>query len=197
MGNEGSEVNVDGAAKTPGTVTVRVTRSVEVKVRSEVVDVPVDVDMFEIVKVCSVVGKDPKDVVVMELVEVVELEDADELEEDIVVLVVVVEDVVTGTVTKTPGTEEVVVVALAELVVLELEDGAIVVFVLEAELVAAADSVIVTVTTETFDVVDADKPEDDDVVVMVVVNSDVVAAAKEDEAAVVVLEYDTVAEALP
>lgn len=185
VGNEGSEVNVDGAAKMPGTVTVRVTRSVDVEVRSEAVDKPVDMDMFEIVKVWSVVGKDAKDVVVTESDDVNELE-------DMIVLVVVVEVVVKGTVTKTPGTEEVVVIVLVELIV-----------VLEAEPVAAADSVTVMVTTETPDVVDIDKPELDIVVVVVVVvfvavvADDVLATTEDETVVVVVLEYDTVADALP
>lgn len=60
MGKADSEANVEGAAKTPGTVTVKVTRSVEVDVRSELneVDAVADDVVFEMVKVAKVVGED-------------------------------------------------------------------------------------------------------------------------------------------
>lgn len=50
------EVNVDGSAKTPGTVTVMSTTSVDVDVPWNEVDESIGVDVFKIVSVWSVVG---------------------------------------------------------------------------------------------------------------------------------------------
>lgn len=119
MGNEDSAVNVEGAAKIPGTVTVKVTRSVEVEVRfklDEVDALPDDVVFEMVVKVAKVVGKNPWEVVV-ELgvaVGVEELDALDELDEtrDVVDDDRVVELLESGTVTKTRGTDVVVVVVL-------------------------------------------------------------------------------------
>lgn len=118
MGNEDSAVIVEGAAKIPGTVTVKVTRSVEVEVIFKLeVDALADDVVFEmVVKVAKVVGKNPWDVVVeLDVAEgVEELETLDELDEieGVVEDDEVVELLESGTVTNIRGADVVAMVVV-------------------------------------------------------------------------------------
>lgn len=167
-------LNVEGAAKTPGTVTVRVTKSVDVDVRFDTSDVLIDVDILVTVKVANVVGNEPREVIDIELDVIDELDEVVELDV-LLELVVVDETVVNGTVTKTSGADVVDVVVLVVVVV--------VVVVLETELVDAAISVTVTVTTDRLA-----EAEVDEAVVVTFKNETEVAPVTEETAAVAVAD---------
>jgi hypothetical protein len=171
VGNADTMVEGDGPTETSGTVTVRVTRSVEVDIKSAVVDVLAEDDMLVMVIVWRVVGEGPEDVEVTETEVVVEFDVVDELNElskvvmldEVVEPVADVELIVDGTVT-------IVVVVLKLILVDEL--AVVIVVVLESELVAA-DAVTVTVTIDVCNVATVDELDIEDAVLVLVVDSDV------------------------